>query len=276
MPQGAFEIVDPAPIESGHLDDYDIRPRAGLDEPIPQEQRELQKEVYRTRGILKHLEEQGMFESRGGLRRRLTFRRSEEAEPPGEQRMLVEFKLRLRQIAETGLTGDFVRVQHAAEALQDLREELLVRKGAAVKFRYLSHLAGWAAGGVLCGAGLYAVLRLPSIPWSELYGLLVIGAVVGAWLSVAATRWSVAFEDLPNFLDSKLEPLVRMLFVMALALAVGVALHAGLLKIELAGTSLAEFTKKESIALLLGLVTGVSERALATRFIESARTLAER
>lgn len=33
----------------------------------PEEQRELQKEVYRPRGILKHLEERGMFESQGIL-----------------------------------------------------------------------------------------------------------------------------------------------------------------------------------------------------------------
>lgn len=315
MSEGAFEIVGQG------LDDYNIKPRSDLQEPIPQEQRELQNEVYRTRGILKHLEEQGMFGGRGVARliERIAVR-GRAGGAPEQEEMLREFKERLRQIAESGLTGDYVRVQHSAEALQHLRQELLIRKGNAVKYRYLAHLAGWAALGVALGGLVYLTARWGATPWPEGYGLLVMGAVVGAWLSVAANRWSVSFEDLPHFLDSAVEPAVRILFVTVLAVAVGVALQAGLLQIELGGADLARFAAGDTaaqsavdeeapsgspedpeaeargqpeagpsgappaaptpdataIALLLGLVTGVSERALATRLIESARTVAEK
>ncbi len=252
MSEGAFTI------EGSGLDDYDIKPRSDLAEPIPPDQRKLQKEIYRTRGILKLLTEQGVFGTKNKTQ-----------EDTEQDVVLKEFKTRLRQIAETGLTGTFVRVEHATDAHEDLRQELLTRKGNAVKFHYLAILAAWAGVGLVLGVALYLLG-----PWPAGYGLLVMGAVVGAWLSVASTRWSVAFDDLPDFLYSQVEPPVRILFVVVLALAVGIALQAGLLEIKLAGADLKSFADSAPIALLLGLVAGVSERALATRFIEKARTLA--
>jgi hypothetical protein len=248
MSEGAFVI------EGQGSDDYNIKPDPDLKQPIPPDQRELQQEIYRTRGTLKLLAEQGVFRK-----------------APEQDGMLQEFKIRLRQIAETGLVGDFVQMEQAVEAHEDLRRELLTRKGNAVKYHYLAILASWTAAGLVLGTAIYAL-----VPWAGVrnYGLLVIGAVVGAWLSVAATRWSVAFEDLSNFLDSKVEPAVRMLFVVVLAFAIGVALQTELLKITLGEVELKSFESSVPVALLLGLVSGVSERALATRFIEGARTLA--
>ncbi len=251
MSKGAFTIDDSGP------DDYNIKPRTDLQEPIPPEQRKLQKEIYQTRGTLKLLTEQGVFRARNA-----------QDGPQREEAVLKEFKTRLRQIAETGLTGDLVRVELATEAHEDLRRELLTRKGNAIKFHYLAILAAWAGVGLALGLGLYCLG-----PWPAGYGLLAMGAVVGAWLSVAASRWSLAFEDLPDFLDSRVEPPVRMLFVIMLALTLGVALQAGLLDVKLAGTDLKSFVDSAPIALILGLVAGVTERALATRFIEKAQTL---
>lgn len=281
--EGAFEIKDLDPADLG-TEDFNIQPRADLKQPIPPAQRELQQEIYRTHGTLKLLAEQGVFSKRPMLLRwPPQWKRgkpSEGAEKAGAQeaaessdqdRMLKEFRTRLRQIAKTGLEGSFVQMEQAVEAHQDLRRELLTRKGNTVKYHYLAILACWAALGLLVGFAVYTLS-----PWTGAkgYGLLVMGAVVGAWLSVASTRWSVAFEDLPDFLDSRVEPAVRILFVVVLAFAVGVALQAKLLQIILGGVDLATFVESAPVALLLGLVTGVSERALATRFIESARTLA--
>jgi hypothetical protein len=276
--EGAFEIKDLG------LDDFNIEPRADLRQPIPPGQRELQHEIYRTHGTLKLLAEQGVFGKRPRLLRwRALWNRSKAPEGAGDagtqqpaeegekDRMLKEFRTRLLQIAKTGLTGSFVQMEQAVEAHQDLRRELLTRKGNTVKYHYLAILACWAAIGLLVGFAVYILS-----PWTgaKAYGLLVMGAVVGAWLSVASTRWSVAFEDLPDFLDSRVEPAVRILFVVVLVCAVGVALQAKLLQIRLGGVDLATFIDSAPVALLFGLVTGVSERALATRFIESARTLA--
>lgn len=276
--EGAFEVRDLGP------DDFNIQPRPGLTQPIPSDQRELQKEIYRTHGTLKLLAEQGVFEKRTKLPRwRLPWKRRKPADGAGgagapeaaeqceQDRMLKEFRTRLRQIAATGLEGTFVQLEQAVEAHEDLRRELLLRTGNTVKYHYLVILAFWAAVGLLAGLAVYTLS--PSTE-AKGYGLLVVGAVVGAWLSVASTRWSVAFEDLPDFLDSRVEPAVRILFVVVLAFAVGVALQAKLLQIMLGGVDLATFVGSAPVALLLGLVTGVSERALATRFIEGARTVA--
>jgi len=57
-------------------------------------------------------------------------------------------------------------------------------------------------------------------------------------------------------------------FVALLAIAVALLLDQGAIKIWLGGTDLALFDRNASIAVLLGIVAGVSERALSVRVLQ--------
>ena len=109
------------------------------------------------------------------------------------------------------------------------------------------------------------------LPEIEPYGWVVIGAIVGAWFSVAASRWQIAFDTIPDYLDIYYEPFIRMLFVIILALAFALFLDIGILSIKIGNTDLATFKTSVGVAILLGFIAGIGERALSVQLIERAQ-----
>ena len=97
--------------------------------------------------------------------------------------------------------------------------------------------------------------------------------MVGAWLSLAATRREISSEDISSFVDYRFEPFIRMLFVASLAAIVALFLQTNVLSIEVGSIKLSQFagTGNTALALLLGVITGISEKAVSVRVIESAR-----
>ena len=103
-------------------------------DPIPEDQRALQHGVYEVRNIVKLLEERGMFAK--------------------DETSAGEFRERLFQVAQVGLAADHVKIRLAAEALDQIRADIVRRKGRIIKYRYLCYLAAWALGGAAVGAAV--------------------------------------------------------------------------------------------------------------------------
>jgi hypothetical protein len=102
--------------------------------------------------------------------------------------------------------------------------------------------------------------------------LVVIGAMVGAWFSVAASRWQIAFETIPDYLDIYYEPFVRMLFVAIGAGAFALFLNLSVLTIKIGNIDFADFTTPNvGVAILVGFISGIGERALSVQLIERAQ-----
>lgn len=245
MTEGAFEISNEEDLEN-----YDIKPKDNVE--VPKTQREFQQRVYATRGVLKLLREQGVFEN--------------------EQTVLKEFQTRILETARAGLT-EYVQLELAVGALEQVREELVIRKGKRVVYRYLTRLAWWCLSGVGVGVLFVLASAYKLAPWLVGYGPVLIGAMAGAWLSVASGRRDVAFEDLPNFLGSKVEPAVRMAFVGLLAMIVALFIELGAVTITVGNLAFVDFSTSTTAALLLGVITGIGERALSVRIIQRAREI---
>jgi hypothetical protein len=244
MTSGAFEIEDDT------LDEFHIKLRERED-PVPEDQRELHFQVYATVGVLKLLRDYGMF-----------------GKDKARHHLIEEFRKRIVQVATVGLTGKNVQREVAVGALDQVRKELVNRWGRRVVYKYLTRLAGCAALGIVAGALLETVSqRAPALAG---YGLVLIGAMVGAWLSVASSRTSVTFDALPDFLGVRAEPAIRMGFAGLLALVVALFLQIGVMNITLGSVSLATFHEARLVALLLGLVSGIGEKALSPRVIARA------
>lgn len=248
------EIKDP--------EEFNISPRDDIADPIPEEQREIDHGIYEVWGVLKALRDQGVFQN--------------------DRKTFYEFRGRLLQAAHAGLAANHVRTRLAAKALEQIRTEISLRKGITIKLNYLGRLALWAVLGVVVGVVLVRLSvpgQLPPVP--ELakpvmlalkgYGWVIIGAMAGAWMSVAATRRTVAFEEMPNFLRSRAEPCIRLVFVALLAVALALLLQEGVLTLKMGTVDFAEFPDKTRVALLLGLVAGISEKAVSVRVMERVR-----
>jgi hypothetical protein len=245
---GAFELIETPPEQFGG-DKFNLKPKEGRPGPIPEDQRKISHEVYAVRNTVK-------------LLRKLT---------RVDDKDYDEFIERVKQAARVGCEGSNVDAVLAATALDDIRGDVMRRYGRKIAFRYLLALAAWAAGGVLLG-----FLVIGTSVWSGLqvlsgYGYLLIGSMVGAWLSVAASRWEIAFDGIQEFVDTSVEPAVRLLFVGLLAMAFGLFLQLGIIPINIDKVSLTTFYATPQWALFLGIIAGVGEKALSMQLLTRAK-----
>lgn len=243
---GAFEIL-PVP---GNDEEFNLKPK-DRPEPIPEEQSEIANGIYETWGVLKLLREQRVFSSKS------------------DQQVFEEFRERLIEVAEVGLKANHVKTRTAAKALEQIRQGVILRKGVAIKLTYLLQLAIWSLYGIFAGLILVFFAGTGNIPATLAgYGWVLIGAMVGAWMSVASTRSTLAFHEIAEYLSSTREPIVRLLFVGFLAMTLALLITYGVITLDMGKASLADFHDKRGVAVLIGLIAGIGEKAVSLRIIE--------
>jgi hypothetical protein len=249
---GAFVIE-----EGGPKDAFNLRPAPCVTQ-IPEDQRKLSHEIYEVRHTLKLLKEKGAFK---------------QGDPPDP--VYQEFITRIRQAAQVGCTDPQVHTALAVEALKQIRADIVRRKGRLIIYRYLLVLAGWALAGIVIGAAFsgvaFILAALDSEPALSGYGWVIIGSMAGAWISVAAGRREISFDDIQHYVDFRWEPLIRMLFVGLLASTFALLLELKVFAFSIGEVDFAEFDEHVGRALVLGLFAGIGERALSLKLIERAR-----
>lgn len=241
--RGAFRVYE---ID---CQEFNIEPRDDFAGPIPEEQREIAHGIYEAWAVLKALKDQKVFS--------------------GDEKTFSAFRRQLLEAARAGLEVQHARTRLAARALEQIRDEIALRKGVIIKLNYLGRLAFWGLIGILAiAAAPYFVP--PALTGFVKYSWVIIGAIVGAWMSVAVNRQEVAFEEMPTFLHSRFEPLIRIAFVALLSVTLAILLELEIIVVEMAGTDFATFSDNPSVGLILGIFAGLSERAVSVRVIERA------
>jgi hypothetical protein len=182
----------------------------------------------------------------------------------------------LLSLAQVGLQGN-AQPKVAASALANLKRSILMIEGGLRKNRYFKKLGIIAALYALPAFGLAMALKcwLPKflimlagcdlrqlMPLTVALSLLFGGAMIGAWLSYGLRTVALTFEDLATPEEDRLEPYVRLAFVGALTLVVGLALYLGVFEISLGKVSSQDLVHRNALALLIGVLLGASERAL--------------
>jgi hypothetical protein len=201
---------------------------------------------------------------------------------PDDKLRLPRFR-ELLSIAQVGLQ-DTAEPKIAASALANLKQAILTTEGSVRKNRYFKHLgfkAGVYAGPALLIAALlkYAVPVFSSVLNQNIVNLLITflllygGAMVGAWLSYGLRTVTLTFDDLATPEEDRLEPDVRLVFVGVLTLVVGLALYLGLLEVQIGRISSQLLFHRASLALLVGVLMGASERALTGQVSKLVSTI---
>lgn len=195
--------------------------------------------------------------------------------------LLNEYVLKLAGIGRLGLEGPHTVL--ATGALTSLKSEFVASQAGRIKNRYVRLLGQWAGAFALVFMAAYVLIGLTGCPsgkaaahaqsctlsWWEIHREFVLaatGAAVGTWVSFAIRRLDLPFEDLPLLEESSLDPPFRILFVVALTLTVCLLFWTGAINIEIGNlkTGPDSFKAMGSIAILIGMFCGLSERALAT------------
>lgn len=191
--------------------------------------------------------------------------------------MLDEFINKLAACGRVGLTGTHPGL--AQDALTTVKAEFFARNAGVIKQRANDALIKWAFGGAMVLALPYFLLRW----WDQLvtdkaqrvglhtsffymrkeFFLLAAGAAIGTWLSFSIRNLDLAFDDLGRFEDEFLGPWVRIIFVVTLAAIVGLLFWSGAFSISIGNMKILP-SISGATALLVGLFSGLSERALAS------------
>jgi hypothetical protein len=180
-----------------------------------------------------------------------------------------EFLDKLQGIAIIGLELGFTAL--AKVTLDELRREFFVLEAGRIKNIYVRLLGGWAGGAALLLLIAYAAISAwPSCwPWAfdhRSFLLAACGASIGTWASFSIRQVQFSFDDLVMVEESALDPPVRILFVIVLTMTACLLFWNGAVNLEIGGfkTQPDFFKHSGSVALLVGLFAGLSERALAT------------
>ncbi len=180
-----------------------------------------------------------------------------------------EFLEKLHGVAWIGLELEFTAM--AKLTLAEVRNEFFVREAGRIKNMYVRRLGLWAGLTALLLILSYVALFVGSLPWAWGYDhksflLAAGGAAIGAWASFSVRQVQFSFDDLVMVEEASLDPPMRVLFVIVLTMAACLLFWNGAVNIEIGNlkTQAESFRQSGSIALLIGLFCGLSERALAT------------
>jgi hypothetical protein len=183
---------------------------------------------------------------------------------------LHEYIVQLAGIAEVGLVNqDATQAPFARQDLVRYRNEFTLREAGTVKNHYVRRLGFSCTLAVLPLVVLYWISReLP--PQTIMHDfrnffVLLIGTVSGTWLSFLIRRADLTFDDLAVLEEDRLNPSIRVLFMIGLAVITGLLFWARAVIFVLG-----DFESSQAIyshgawTLLLGLLIGVAERTMGT------------
>jgi hypothetical protein len=195
--------------------------------------------------------------------------------------LLDEYVTKLAGIGRLGLEGPHASL--AKGALTSLKTEFVASQAGRIKNRYVRLLFNYALGFAAAFMAAYVFILLAGCPagkaaahapacansWWEIHKTFLLaatGAAAGTWVSFAIRRLDLPFEDLPLLEEASLDPPFRILFVVALTFTVCLLFWTSAVNIEIGNlkTGPESFRATGSIAFLIGMFCGLSERALAT------------
>jgi hypothetical protein len=182
------------------------------------------------------------------------------------QRRFQAYQHKLLGIAQSGLQTP-ADPESARKWLESLQAEILMQEGPRVKSGYMATLGLAAVISATISATIYLMVR-NNPDFSKLiysfrnFFVLWTGTMIGTWLSFGIRRAKIAFKDLGNLEEDKVEPGIRLIFTGFLAFTIAFIFICGMINVNVGGVSSDHLMTQGSSALLIGLLLGVSEQAL--------------
>jgi hypothetical protein len=229
-------------------------------DPVPVDQVKLVEQVQKTLTVLQML-----------------------FDPVADKERFLEYFRPLVEIARNGVEGQNAKPDVAMGALVNLQDQTTTREAGRVKHRYMKRLAVYAGSNsavwlfvgiiFLLASKIAPVFSLPKIIDEytvACFFLLLSGCSAGVWLSFGARRPTLTFFELHIPEPDQLHPAMRVAFVMALTVIIGLLANLEVLSIGVGSISSAMVFSKPDVAWLIGALCGFSEQLLSTQVSEQA------
>jgi hypothetical protein len=178
----------------------------------------------------------------------------------------------LLALSQAGLVGPMAQPKIAKQALQDWKANVLAREAGRVKNGHMKILGLRA---IYLGVPAFAsaiVLSVYTTASSEIINLLCLwgGCMAGVWLSFGIRKTVLRFEDLHIPEEDRLEPAVRLLFAGILTVFIGLLFITKAVSVTVGAISSSQLSTDLRIAIILGMVCGISELALSSTVTQQA------
>jgi hypothetical protein len=181
---------------------------------------------------------------------------------------------RLVAIGKLGLQD--LHVELGTLALNGFRADFVAQEAGKIKNAYLRSLGLISIGTALAFLIFYFLVtenaRDASGFWHYYWVFLIAGAgaAIGTWLSFSMRRVTLGFDELGVLEEDRLDPSIRVIFVVALTMVICLLFWTGAVNLEIGNlktSGLADPSSKlplGAISLLVGIFCGIAERTLAT------------
>jgi hypothetical protein len=265
---------------------HDMKITVG-EKAVTQEQLDFKAKLDRTLTVIKVVMADRKYYGRSVTGGRSPIRITEEEESVRVRRD--DYIRYLASCARAGLQGNNLVL--ASRSVDLLQSEIVAREAGIVKNRYIRRLGIAALVWVIflslayigfCVLGTFdkaagwkaLFLGVGGIPYQFRNFLLIgIGAAIGTWLSFSLRKVEITFDDLAALEEDRLNPSVRITFMVALILSVGLLLWTKAVTIEI-GRNVVDLEENGTWAILVGLLSGIAERAMATTVARRATAFA--
>ncbi len=185
---------------------------------------------------------------------------------------------KLIKLAQLGLVGPSPATSEAASALIAFKRDVAGREAGRIKNDYMIQLGAWALGfGLACVIAFFVCDHFRTLPPEQIYRyrnvfLVLVGCMAGAWASFASRKVILAFEDLAALEDDKMEPPLRLLFTAVLTVILSLVFCTGFANVVIGGFTASKLMTSGSVALLVGALAGLGEKALPAAMMQRANS----
>ena len=185
-----------------------------------------------------------------------------------------EYFQHLLALAQAGLVGNTANPDLAMRALEGLKQDITAREAGRVKNAYMKKLGLWALAGVATLTVILEVLHYWHVSaWPKNLTIFEIGTMAGVWLSFGTRKPVLRFEELHILEEDRLEPVIRLLFASLLAATLALIFYLRVVNIALGNLTTDRISVDPWAALLFGILSGASEKALSTNVTRQAALL---
>lgn len=197
--------------------------------------------------------------------------------PASSEAKFNEAFAKLLSLAQVGLVGGNSSV--AKDALSSLQNEIVDREAGRVKNTYMLKLGLWALGFLVVTSLLYFVIGRfascfpASIVAYKNFFVLWAGCMIGAWCSFATRKVALSFFDLPRLEEDMVDPPLRLIFSGLLTFILGLVFTTGFANLIVGTFEGAKLLTDGSVALLLGALSGLAEKALPAAVMQRAQSI---
>lgn len=181
-------------------------------------------------------------------------------------------------LAKLGTEGKNIDPVLASRSLEELREEIVISEGPAIRNKLLT-IYGWKAltfFSIFGVAGLFLLkVPIPLMPQLSFFLFMVSGAMIGTWLSLGVRTKSFKFEELRILIRDHAGPYIRLSFTGVLTISTGLLMKIGALQISIGDMDSSHVTSDPMVAFTFGVLLGFTEKTLVTTFSEKAKGITE-